>query len=431
MSSPTTNEAAVREAIRAIIAPMLIDKIIGQPTNATVNLLKQQVAKIAAAVKTTSWGGRHGHLALVLDDDEYRVVTGNATHTTTRLVAPPIVPTALANNTTLTLRARITADHNLECQEYWKQEAVDAVIVDKIVREGVDAPYIEELDDDFIGYSAQTIKTLIAHLRREWCIVTTMERKQAAAAFHIQWDLTSHITKFARDLDKQQKLCRDIGVPAADATKIQYYVESMYSADMFDDKEMQAWEVKPSEDKTWEAAKTHFVTLYKSKEKFNAERLTRTEGYASAHSIVSNPFFSGIPDTVLSSTGTMSAADQQNMMEYTHSLEAALDTTQDHAALLTTAQHQLLHKLEKQQQELLTQTSRFMTLLSTKTPAPAPPTTNMRQHPPARTTRTKRNPRFPRHCNSCNKEAVHHEDDDCYTLEKNKDKRPHWYVDRK
>ena len=202
-----TNKATVREAVCAIIAPMPIDKIIGQPSNFMVNLLKQQVAKIATVVKTTSWDGRHGHLALVLTDDEYHLVTDDATQATTHLIAPPIVPTALANNTMLTLCARITADHNLECQEYWKQEAVDAVIVDKIVREGVDAPYIEELDDDFIGYSAQTIKTLIAHLRREWCIVTTMERKQAAAAFHIQWDLTSHITKFARDLDKQQKLC--------------------------------------------------------------------------------------------------------------------------------------------------------------------------------------------------------------------------------
>jgi hypothetical protein len=98
MSSPTTNEVVVRDAIRAIIAPMPIDKIIGQPTNLTVNLLKQKVAKIAAAVKTTSWGRRHGHLALILDDDEYRFVTGNASHTTTRLVAPPIVPMALANS---------------------------------------------------------------------------------------------------------------------------------------------------------------------------------------------------------------------------------------------------------------------------------------------------------------------------------------------
>jgi hypothetical protein len=165
---------------------MPIDKIIGQPTNSTVNLLKQQVAKIVAAVKTTSWGRRHGHLALVLDSDEYRIVTGNATQTTTHLVAPPIIPTMLTNNTMLILRTCIMADHNFECQKFWKQEAVDAVIIDKIVCEGVDAPYIEELDDDFIGYSTQAIKSLIVHLRSEWCIITTLERKQAAAVFHIQ-----------------------------------------------------------------------------------------------------------------------------------------------------------------------------------------------------------------------------------------------------
>jgi hypothetical protein len=45
----------------------------------------------------------------------------------------------------LTLFACIMADHNLECQEYWKQEAIDAVIVDKIVRKGDSAPYIEDL----------------------------------------------------------------------------------------------------------------------------------------------------------------------------------------------------------------------------------------------------------------------------------------------
>ncbi len=71
MSSPTASEAAVYEAVRAIVAPLPLDKVVGQPTTSTVNHLQQQIAKIAAAVKTTSWGGRHGHLALVLTDAEY------------------------------------------------------------------------------------------------------------------------------------------------------------------------------------------------------------------------------------------------------------------------------------------------------------------------------------------------------------------------
>lgn len=51
MSSLTANEACVCEAIRAIISPVPFDKIIGQPSNLTVNVLKQQIAKIAAAIK--------------------------------------------------------------------------------------------------------------------------------------------------------------------------------------------------------------------------------------------------------------------------------------------------------------------------------------------------------------------------------------------
>jgi hypothetical protein len=43
----------------------------------------------------------------------------------------------------------------------------------------------------------------------------------------------------------------------------------MYASDLFDDKEMHAWELKPFADKTWHSAKTHFVSIYKSKEKFN------------------------------------------------------------------------------------------------------------------------------------------------------------------
>eukprot|EP00804_Cyclotella_cryptica_P026879 CCRYP_017595-RA/>CCRYP_017595-RA protein AED:0.44 eAED:0.44 QI:0/-1/0/1/-1/1/1/0/180 len=180
MSLPTANEATVYEAVRAIVTPLPLNKIVGQPTTSTVNHLWQQIAKIAAAVKTTSWGGRHGHLALVLTDAEYRTVTGNPDIAIDCLPTPPIIASGLTNTTMLTNCASITGLHNLACQEFWNQEAVDAVIVDKIVREAIDPTYIEELEDDYVGYSGQTIKTIVQHLRTEWCIVTTLEKKQAA-----------------------------------------------------------------------------------------------------------------------------------------------------------------------------------------------------------------------------------------------------------
>eukprot|EP00804_Cyclotella_cryptica_P006780 CCRYP_019524-RA/>CCRYP_019524-RA protein AED:0.42 eAED:0.37 QI:0/0/0/1/0/0/4/0/627 len=253
-------------------------------------------------------------------------------------------------------------------------------------------------------------------------VVTTLEKNQASAAFHVQWDLTSHITKFARELDKQQKLCRDIGVPAPDATKVQYYVEGIYSSDMFDDKEVQAWELKPSADKTWESAKTHFVTLYKSKEKFNAERVACTGGYNSANTFINT---GSIGSTSL---GTLSPNDHQTILQYTNSLETALKHTQEHAAALTTTQDHRLKQLETQQQELLTQTTKFMALLTAQQSIPTPGTTTGGQQCTARRNTRSTTAKSPRYCNSCKKSNVYHEDDACFVLEKNKDKRPQWYL---
>jgi hypothetical protein len=103
-------------------------------------------------------------------------------------------------------------------------------------------------------------------------------------------------------------------------------------------------------------------------------------------------FFSGIPSTVTSSTGNMLPMDQQRMLEYTNSPEAVLKTTQEHTTSFTTAQSQLLHKLDSQQQDLLTQTTKFMTLLNTRTPKLTPPSTSTRQCLLAQNTHTKNPP---------------------------------------
>ena len=69
-------------------------------------------------------------------------------------------------------------------------------------------------------------------------MVTTLEKKRALAAFHLSWDWTRHITGLAKELDRQQKNCRNVNVDAADATKVQVYVENMYASDIFEEQEL-------------------------------------------------------------------------------------------------------------------------------------------------------------------------------------------------
>ena len=79
----------------------------------------------------------------------------------------------------------------------------------------------------------------------------------------------SHITAYARQLDRQQKICITINVSSSYKDKVQTYVENMYTSEMFDDREMRGWENKNPANQTWGEEKSYFVKLYKIKDKFN------------------------------------------------------------------------------------------------------------------------------------------------------------------
>jgi hypothetical protein len=55
----------------------LLDVIVSQPTTKSMDRMTEQIAQMVAPVKTTTWGGLHGSLALVLDDADYAMVTKN------------------------------------------------------------------------------------------------------------------------------------------------------------------------------------------------------------------------------------------------------------------------------------------------------------------------------------------------------------------
>ena len=56
-----------------------VDKLLGEPTIVTYGILEIQVAVAASAVKTSQWGGKHGHMAMILNDAKYPLITATTT----------------------------------------------------------------------------------------------------------------------------------------------------------------------------------------------------------------------------------------------------------------------------------------------------------------------------------------------------------------
>ena len=61
--------------------------------------------------------------------------------------------------------------------------------------------------------------------------------------------MTSNITTYERHLDKAQLKCADMGVKAPKSEKVQIYVQQMYGAKIFTEKEFIEWEGKKEEEK--------------------------------------------------------------------------------------------------------------------------------------------------------------------------------------
>ena len=60
----------------------------GEPTIVTYGILEDQIALSASAVKTSQWGGKNGHLALIVSKSKYCLITETTTSIVDRQVKP-------------------------------------------------------------------------------------------------------------------------------------------------------------------------------------------------------------------------------------------------------------------------------------------------------------------------------------------------------
>ena len=67
--STDLNIKMVTEFVEQKLRNKPVDKLLGEPTIVTYGILEDQVAVSASAVKTSQWGRKHGHLALIVNEE--------------------------------------------------------------------------------------------------------------------------------------------------------------------------------------------------------------------------------------------------------------------------------------------------------------------------------------------------------------------------
>ncbi len=124
--------------------------IVRQRTTETMNKMVEQMAQMVAPVKTTTWGGRHGSLALVLDATDYSSIT-KARINSTKLVTQPDAINKGITVTSTPLKILTFQEETKKLQkEFDLQEAVTNIGIQRII-DSVEEQYVEELNKKYFG----------------------------------------------------------------------------------------------------------------------------------------------------------------------------------------------------------------------------------------------------------------------------------------
>ena len=107
--------------------------------------------------------------------------------------------------------------------------AVEAIVT------AADTQYVEDLEEDYVSYKTQTIKTIIKKLQT-WYVIMTKEKLAIKAHFLVPWSDTPgvHVTTFARQLERRQVECKDHGVTVTKADKMDHFLSQMYAYNLFE-----------------------------------------------------------------------------------------------------------------------------------------------------------------------------------------------------
>ena len=80
--------------------------------------------------------------------------------------------------------------------------------------------------------------------------------KQMRKEFYEPWDQVMHVTKFGKQLDKEQKYLQTCGIKIDEDARIQFYTEQMIDSGMLAKTDIIDWE--DEDDKTWKKARIFF-----------------------------------------------------------------------------------------------------------------------------------------------------------------------------
>jgi hypothetical protein len=301
--------ASTRDEIIAGFPHSSLPKVTGEPTFEDLKVIRRLLNTNAVSVASYEGGGRHGHLGIIMTNEEYFAVAVDVFPVPNN----PGPSAAVVAGMTTAVIAETTRLHKEATQLYRTYHNVDQDIK-KLIIESFDDAYLNALSDEIMGYANCTSLQLLTHLLTYYAMIAPTELAQNYERLNAPYD--QPIETLFQQIRDDQAFAVAGGQPYGAAMIVHVSYALVFNTGLFPDA-CRAWQSRAIAGKTWAQFKLDFATAHREFRLTN--QTAHQSGFHSANMMIEQGREETMQDTfnAIAQLATATASDRDTLATLT------------------------------------------------------------------------------------------------------------------
>jgi hypothetical protein len=288
-----------------------LPKLTREPAFEDLKVIRRLLNTDAMSIASYEGGGRHGHLRIIMTNEEYFAVAVDVFPVPNN----PGPSAAVVAGMTAAVIAETTRLHKEATQVYCTYHNVNQAIK-KLTIESFEDAYLNALSDKIVGYANYMSLQLLTHLLTYYAMITPTELTQKYERLNALYDPNQPIEMLFQQIQDARGFAVAGGKPYGAAMIVNVAYTLVFNTGLFPDA-CRAWQSRSIAGKTWAQFKLDVATA-------NCEfRITNQtahqSGFHSANMMIEKGREETMQDTVdaIAQLATATASDRQTLATLT------------------------------------------------------------------------------------------------------------------
>jgi hypothetical protein len=248
------------------------------PTAWTVRILRQELYANAQSVETRLGGGEHGHLGMLMPNNEYILISqGGAPY------VYPNVPNVPVYNGPAAQRDQQKEDYRAACKTYYETRDLMAQLRQLMI-EAIPDRYIGRLRHPRVNYANVHPREMLQHIITNYGTIKPKDLEANRERIKTPWNPDEPIEVVFINGEDCRHFAEEGGDPISDVNYIQILVSIFRQSGVMTDA-VKDWTLKPLADQTVDNAIEHFST----RNEYHQDNKAYLKDTMTAHQAVTSP----------------------------------------------------------------------------------------------------------------------------------------------